>query len=164
MYDVSENKGKIWVHVRNTPLSPSHIGLSRIDVCSVFVQLRIKTVNIECFFLFTFGTGDDQNLITNVTQFVGNKVFSGGNGDGGGGGSSSVQPKTQPNQPNQPNAQPNSQLNAQPSAQPSAQPETPFQALSSSVQNCIKAMGRCYVDILLFVPRNVKYVLNTAGY
>ena len=161
MYDVSENKGKIWVHVRNTPLSPARKGLSRIDVCPVFVQLMIKTVNVECFFLFTFGTGDDQNLITNVTQFVGNKVFGGGNGDGGGGGSGSVQPKMQPNQPN---AQPHSQLNAQPSAQPNAQPETPFQALSSSVQNCIKVMGRCYIDILLFVPRNVKYVMNRAGH
>jgi hypothetical protein len=123
------------------------MGLSHIDDCPVFVQLMIKTVNVECFFLFTFGTGNDENLITNVTQFVGNKVFSGGNGDSvGGGGSSSAQPNTHPN------------------AQPNAQPETPFQALSSSVQNCIKVLGRCYVDILLFVPRNVKYVMNTAGH
>jgi hypothetical protein len=103
-----------------------------------FVQLMMKTVNVECFFLFNFGTGNDENLITNVTEFVDSKVFSGGNdgdGDGGDGGGGS-----------------------------SAQPETPFQTLSSSVQNCIKAMGRCYVDILFFVPRNFQYVMTKANH
>lgn len=97
----------------------------------------MKTVNVECFFLFTFGTSNDENLITNVTEFVDSKVFSGGDGGGGGdsGGGTS-----------------------------SAQPETPFQTLSSSVQNCAKAMGRCYVDLLLFVPRNFKYVMTQVNH
>ena len=152
IYDISENKSKIWVHVRNTPLCPSCEGLSHIDDCLVYAQLMIKTVNVECFFLFTFGTGNDENLITNVTQFVGNKMSSGSNGSGDG--SSSPQPNTQPSgQQPQPNAPPN--------APP--EPETPFQSLSNSVQNCIKAIGQCYVDILLFVPRNLKYAMNTAS-
>jgi hypothetical protein len=92
----------------------------------------MKTVNVECFFLFTFGTGSNENLIINVTEFVDSKAFSGG--DGGGGGSSN------------------------------AQPETPFEALSTSVQTCVKAMARCYVDILLFVPRNVKHVIDKANH
>ena len=92
----------------------------------------MKTVNVECFFLFTFGTGSNENLIINVTEFVDSKAFGGG--DSGGGGSSN------------------------------AQPETPFEALSSSVQTCVKTMARCYVDILLFVPRNVKYVIDKANH
>jgi hypothetical protein len=92
----------------------------------------MKTVNVECFFLFTFGTGSNENLIINVTEFVDSKAFSGG--DGGGGGSGSTPP------------------------------ETPFEALSSSVQTCVKMMARCYVDILLFVPRSVKYVINKADH
>ena len=44
----------------------------------------------------------------------------------------------------------------------SKQPSTPIAALSSSVRNCIKATGRCFVDILLFGPRCFKYVINTA--
>ncbi|KAF8504875.1 hypothetical protein F5888DRAFT_799734 [Russula emetica] len=122
IYDVSEDseEGKIWVH------------------------LMMKTVNVECLFLFTFGTGDedddDENLIINVTEFVDSKVFSGGDGgdknDDGSGNNNS--------------------------AHPDAQPETPFQGLSSSVRNCIKAMGRCYLDILLFAPRSIKYVMNTS--
>ncbi|KAH9994301.1 hypothetical protein BJV77DRAFT_995991, partial [Russula vinacea] len=125
IYDVNENKGKIWVHVR--PLTQQ--GLSHTDYLVCFVQLMMKTVNVECFFLFTFGTSNDENLITNVTEFVDSKVFSGG--DGGGGGDA---------------------------------PETPFQTLSSSVQNCAKAMGRCYVDLLLFVPRNFKYVMTQVNH
>jgi hypothetical protein len=102
----------------------------------------MKTVNVECFFLFTFGTGndDDENPIINVTEFVDSKVFSGGDGgdrnDDGSGNNNS--------------------------AQPDAQPETPFQGLSSSVRNCIKAMGRCYMDILLFGPRSVKYAMSAS--
>jgi hypothetical protein len=107
------------------------------------LQLMMKTVNVECFFLFTFGTGnnnddDEKNLITNVTEFVDSKVFSGGDENDDGSGKNS-------------------------SAHPDAQPgETPFQGLSSSILNCIKAMGRCYLDILLFAPRSVKYVMNTS--
>jgi hypothetical protein len=95
----------------------------------------MKTVNVECFFLFNFGTGNDENLIINVTEFVDSKVFSGGNGGSDGGGGTS-----------------------------SAQPETPFQTLSGSIQNCAKAMGQCYVDLLLFVPRNVKYVMTQTNH
>jgi hypothetical protein len=96
----------------------------------------MKTVGIECFFLFTFGKGKDENLIVNVTEFVDSKVFGGGDGGSDGGDSGS--------------------------AKPNAQPETPFQALSSSVQNCVKTMGQCYLDVLLFVPRSVKYVVSAA--
>jgi hypothetical protein len=94
--------------------------------------LTMKTVNVECFFLFTFGTGSNENLIINVTEFVDSKAFSGG-GDGDGG-------------------------NSKP------QPETPTEALSSSIKTCVKAMARCYVDILLFVPRNVKYAIDNANH
>jgi hypothetical protein len=97
----------------------------------------MKTVGIECFFNFTFGTGNDENLIVNVTEFVDSKVFSGGGGSDGGDSSS---------------------------AKPSAQPETPLQALSSSVQNCVKTMGQCYLDVILFVPRSVKYVVSAANH
>jgi hypothetical protein len=109
----------------------------------VVLQMMMKSVNVECFFLFTFGTGnddDDENLIVNVTEFVDSKVFSGGDGgdrnDDGSGNNNS--------------------------AHPDAHPETPFQCLSSSVRNCIKTMGRCYLDILLFAPRSVKYVMSTS--
>lgn len=94
--------------------------------------MTMKTVNVECFFLFTFGTGSNENLIINVTEFVDSKAFSGG-GDGDGG-------------------------NSKP------QPETPIEALSGSIQTCVKAMARCYLDFLLFVPRNVKYVMNKANH
>ena len=96
------------------------------------MQLLMKTVNVECFFLFTFGTGKDENLITNVTEFVDSKVFSGGGGGGDSGAGSSS----------------------------SAQPQTPIEALSISVENCIKVVGKCYVDLLLFVPRSIKHALN----
>ena len=106
----------------------------------------MNTVNVECFFLFTFGTGNDENLIINVTEFVDSKVFGGG-GDASGG---DVDVK------NDGSGKDNNKA-----PHPDAQPETPFQALSSSVLNCIKAMGKCYVDILFFAPRSVKYVMST---
>jgi hypothetical protein len=84
----------------------------------------MKTVKVECFFLFNFGTGKDENLIINVTEFVDSRVFSGGSTE----------------------------------TKPNAQPETPIVALSSSVRNCLSAMRQCSVDILLFLPRSLKYV------
>jgi|SRR5579863_1715604 len=89
----------------------------------------MKTVGMECFFLFTFGEKKDENLIINVTQFVDSKVFTGSSDSSSGSGSK--------------------------------QPETPVEALSSSVRNCIKVTGRCFVDILLFGPRCFKYVITT---
>ncbi len=89
--------------------------------------MMMKTVNVECFFLFKFGTGDDEKFIINVTEFVDSKAFAGGSGGDGDG---------------------------------KQQPGTPVEALSSSVRNCIKAMGRCFVDMVLFVPRCVKYVIS----
>lgn len=107
-------------------------GLSCIDIDGLFgarAQMMMKTVNVECFFLFKFGTGDDEKFIINVTEFVDSKAFAGGSGgDGGGDGKQ--------------------------------QPGTPVEALSSSVRNCIRATGRCFVDVVLFVPRCVKYVIS----
>lgn len=45
--------------------------ISYIDCAGILLQLMqlmMKTVTVECLFLFTFGTGDDdENLIINVT-------------------------------------------------------------------------------------------------
>ena len=92
--------------------------------------MMMKTVKVECFFLFKFGTDDDEKLIINVTEFVDSKAFAGGSGGDGGDGDGKQQPGT------------------------------PVEALSSSVRNCIKATGRCFVDVVLFVPRCVKYVIS----
>ena len=48
------------------------------------------------------------------------------------------------------------------SAHPDAKPqaETPFQVFSRSVRNCIKAMRRCHMDIILFAPRSAKYACH----
>jgi hypothetical protein len=35
-------------------------------------------MNIEGYFNFTFGTGKDENLIVNLTEFVDSKVYPGG--------------------------------------------------------------------------------------
>lgn len=46
------------------------------------VQLLMKTVKVEAFFNFTFGTGRDKNLVCDLTEFVDSKVFaSGSSGD-----------------------------------------------------------------------------------
>jgi hypothetical protein len=101
----------------------------------------MKTVGNECFFLFKFGEGQDEKLIINLTEFVDSKVFS-GSSDSDGGGDTTV---------------------GGGSGSGSKQPETPVEALSSSVRNCIKATGRCFVDILLFGPRCFKYVITTTA-
>lgn len=41
-------------------------------------QMFVKTVNIEGIFNFTFGTGKDENLIVNLTEFVDSKAYAGG--------------------------------------------------------------------------------------
>jgi hypothetical protein len=38
----------------------------------------VKPVNIEGFFNFRFGTGKDESLIVNFTEFVDSKVYAGG--------------------------------------------------------------------------------------
>jgi hypothetical protein len=95
----------------------------------VLAQMLMNPVNVECFFLFEFGTGKDENLIIGVIEFVDSKVFT--------------------------------EMNAQSSQ--SAKPETPIQVLSKSIRNCVTAMARCYVDMLLFVPRSAMYVLGNGG-
>jgi hypothetical protein len=99
-------------------------------------QMMMKTVNVECFFLFKFGTGDDEKFIINVTEFVDSKAFAGGSASGSGEGDGKQQQQQQ------------------------QQPGTPVEALSSSVRNYIKATARCFVDVVLFVPRCVKYVIS----
>jgi hypothetical protein len=46
------------------------------------VQMLVKSVNIEGIFNFTFGTGKDENLIVNLTEFVDSKVYAGGDNSG----------------------------------------------------------------------------------
>lgn len=47
----------------------------------------MKTVNNEAYFNFTFGTGKDENLVVNLTEFVDSKVYAGGDsGDHNSGG------------------------------------------------------------------------------
>ena len=41
------------------------------------MQMIIKPVNIEGIFNFTFGTGKDENLIDNFTEFVDSKMYAG---------------------------------------------------------------------------------------
>jgi hypothetical protein len=98
----------------------------------------MKTVGVECFFLFKFGEGKDENLIINVTEFVDSKVFAGSSDSSSGGDTAAT-------------------------TSGSKQPETPVEALSSSLRNCIKATGRCFVDVLLFGPRCVKYVITATA-
>jgi hypothetical protein len=38
----------------------------------------MKTVKTEAFFNFKFGTGRDENLVCNLTEFVDSKVYAGG--------------------------------------------------------------------------------------
>jgi hypothetical protein len=38
----------------------------------------VKPVNIEGIFNFTFGTGKDENLIVNFSEFVDSEVYAGG--------------------------------------------------------------------------------------
>ena len=37
----------------------------------------MKAIDVESFFNFTFGTGKDKNIICDITEFVGSKVFAG---------------------------------------------------------------------------------------
>ena len=47
------------------------------------MQMLVTSVNIEGIFNFTFGTGKDENLIVNLTEFVDSKVYAGGDNSGG---------------------------------------------------------------------------------
>lgn len=40
-------------------------------------------VNLECILLFTFGTGKDENLFTNLCEFFDSRKFPGGSGSNG---------------------------------------------------------------------------------
>lgn len=96
IYDIVECRGKIWVHVRGLPYpsranlpSPLTRGLSRIDFFAI-VQLFMKAINNEAFFNFTFGTGKDKNIICELSEFVGSKVFEGDSSGDSSGSSSSA--------------------------------------------------------------------------
>jgi hypothetical protein len=90
-------------------------------------QMLMNPVNVECFFLFEFGTGNEEELIVRVIEFVDSKKF------------------------------------AEMNAQSSQIVKSPIQALASSVYNLFAATGHCYLDMMLFVPRTVIYVLSVEG-
>ena len=46
------------------------------------MQMLVKSVNIEGIFMFTFGTGKDEDLIINLTEFVDSKVYAAGDNSG----------------------------------------------------------------------------------
>jgi hypothetical protein len=54
----------------------------------------MKGVNLECILLFTFGTGNDENFFTNLTEFFDSKMFTDGSGS-----NSSAQPEPGAAQP-----------------------------------------------------------------
>lgn len=50
---------------------------------TLFVQLMMKGVNLECILLFTFGTGKDENFFTNLAEFFDSKIFTESTGSNG---------------------------------------------------------------------------------
>jgi hypothetical protein len=50
---------------------------------TLFVQLMMKGINLECILLFTFGTGTDENFFTNLAEFFDSKVFPDSSGSNG---------------------------------------------------------------------------------
>jgi hypothetical protein len=40
-------------------------------------QMLLNPINIECFFLFKFGTGNEKELVIRITEFVDSKKFLG---------------------------------------------------------------------------------------
>ena len=42
----------------------------------------VKSVNLEGIFNFRFGTGKDENLIVNLTEFIDSKIYAGGDNSG----------------------------------------------------------------------------------
>jgi hypothetical protein len=69
----------------------------------------VKSVNIEGIFKFTFGTGKDENLVANLTEFIDSKVYGSGANRDDSDGRSSDDLKAQPG----PSAQPNSETHTQ---------------------------------------------------
>ena len=53
------------------------------------MQMFEKSVNLEDIFNFRFGTGKDENLIVNFTEFVDSKMYAGGDNSGDSDGRSS---------------------------------------------------------------------------
>jgi hypothetical protein len=49
--------------------------ISEID-CMVLAQMLMNPINVECFFLFDFGTGNEEELIVRVIEFVDSKKFT----------------------------------------------------------------------------------------
>ena len=43
----------------------------------------MKGINLECIVLFTFGTGKDENPLTNLNEFFDSKTFTEGIGGSG---------------------------------------------------------------------------------
>ena len=52
-------------------------------------QMNVKSVNFEGIFNFRFGTGEDENLIVNLTEFIDSKMYAGGDNRGDSDGRSS---------------------------------------------------------------------------
>jgi hypothetical protein len=53
------------------------------------MQMFVKSVNLEGIFNFRFGTGNDENLIVNLTEFIDSKSYAGGDNGGDSDGRSS---------------------------------------------------------------------------
>ena len=51
--------------------------------------MNVKSVNFEGIFNFRFGTGEDENLIVNLTEFIDSKMYAGGDNRGDSDGRSS---------------------------------------------------------------------------
>jgi hypothetical protein len=61
-------------------LIPSKVVLTHL---TLFVQLMMKGLNLECILLFTFGTGKDENFFTNLAEFFDSKMFTDSSGSNG---------------------------------------------------------------------------------
>ena len=61
------------------------------------MQMFVKSVNLEGIFNFRFGTGKDENLIVNLTEFIDSKMYAGGDNscdsDGAGSDDLNIQPE-----------------------------------------------------------------------
>ena len=60
------------------------------------MQMFVKSVNLECIFNFRFGASKDENLIVNLTEFIGSKMYAGGDNSGNSDGRKSDDLNVQP--------------------------------------------------------------------
>ena len=91
--------------------------------------MNVKSVNPESIFNFRFGTGKDENLIVNLTEFIDSKMYAGGDYSGDSDGRSSDDLNVQ--------LEPGAQLD----------PET-NQDPSTRVHHCCSYGGRPRFDVL----------------